>query len=309
MRVFVTGGTGLVGSRLAEQLRARSDVPVVLTRNRAGAAGKLPAGCEIVEGDPTVPGAWQDAVGTCEAVVNLAGENIFARRWSDAFKAKIHASRIDATQNTVAAIARAAVRPAVLVSASAIGYYGFHGDEELSEADGPGDDFLAQSCVEWEAAARAADPLGVRVAVVRIGIVLSTRGGALAQMLTPFKLGVGGPVGSGRQWMAWVHIDDLVGILLMAADDARVRGVVNATAPEPLPNKAFSRALGRALGRPSFFPTPVFMLRLMMGDVADVISHGQRVLPRRTIELGYRFRFPTIAAALADALNKGDKYN
>ena len=300
MRVFVTGGTGLVGSALVAELHQRSDCPVVLSRDRAAALTKLGAGVEIVEGDPASGGDWEQVIGTCEAVVNLAGENIFARRWSEEEKARIHDSRVQSTRRIVSAIARATKRPGVLVNASAVGYYGFHDDEELTETDGPGDDFLAQSCVDWEAAARELEPTGVRLVIVRIGVVLSTAGGALAQMLTPFKLGVGGPVGNGRQWMSWVHIDDLIGIILHAIDHEHVAGVINATAPEPVTNKQFSKALGRALGRPSFFRVPGFMLRVRFGQVAEVITRGQRVLPRRIVELGYQFRCPTIDTALAD---------
>lgn len=302
MRVFITGGTGLVGSRLVARLRERTDTAVVLTRSRPAAEAKFGPDVEIVEGDPTTAGGWQQAVATCQAVVNLAGENIFARRWNDQFKARIRDSRVEATERVVEAIARADAKPAVLVNASAIGYYGFHQDEEITEADGPGSDFLARSCVNWEAAARAVQTAGVRLVIVRIGVVLAREGGALAQMLTPFKLGVGGPVAGGRQWMAWVHIDDVVGIMLHAIGHSDVTGVLNATAPAPVTNKEFSRALGRALGRPSFFPVPKLMLRLRFGEVADVVASGQRVLPRRTQQAGYVYRFPEIDRALANLL-------
>lgn len=302
MRVFVTGGSGLIGSRLVAQLRARSDEPVVLTRNRDSAIAKLGSDVEAVVGDPTVNGPWQDVVGTCEAVVNLAGENIFARRWSADFKAKIRDSRVQGTRNVVEAIRRAPRKPRVLVNASAVGYYGPRGDEPVTEETPPGDDFLAESCVQWEAAARLLQPSDARLVIVRIGVVLSRDGGALAQMLTPFKLGVGGPVGNGRQWMSWIHHDDVVGIILHALDHADASGCVNAVAPEPVTNKQFSKALGRALGRPSFFPVPVFMLRLRFGQVAEVIATGQRALPKRIVELGYHFRFPVIDDALADVL-------
>ncbi|MBI3468406.1 MAG: TIGR01777 family protein [Planctomycetes bacterium] len=302
MRVFVTGGTGLVGSRLTARLCERSDSPVVLSRDAPAALAKLGTGVEIVEGDPATGGEWEQAIQTCDAVVNLAGENIFAHRWNEETKARIRDSRVQSTRRIVAAVGRATNRPRVLVKASAVGYYGFHDDEELTEADGPGEDFLARSCVEWEAAARELVPTGVRLVIVRIGVVLSTAGGALMQMLTPFKLGVGGPVGNGRQWMSWVHIDDLIGIILHALDHEHVSGVINGTAPEPVTNQQFSKALGRALGRPSFFRVPGFMLRLQFGQVAEIITSGQRVLPKRTVELGYQFRYPTIDAALVDLL-------
>ncbi len=304
MRVFVTGGTGLVGRRLVARMLERGDQPVVLSRNRDAAITTLGPDVEVVEGDPTVEGIWQQSVSTCPAVVNLAGENIFARRWNEDFKVAIRDSRVLATQHVVAAISRAESRPAVLVNASAIGFYGPHGDEELTEDSPPGNDFLANACVDWETAAREIATHGVRLVLVRIGIVLSAEGGALTQMLTPFKLGVGGPVGSGRQWMAWIHMEDLVGIILHSLDNPQVSGVINATAPEPSTNKEFSKALGRALGRPAVFPVPVFMLRLRFGQVAEVLAAGQRVIPKRTLESGYAFRFAKIDDALIDLLRR-----
>ena len=304
MRVFITGGTGLVGSRLVRTLLERNESPVVLSRNRSSAAAKFGADVEVVEGDPSVSGDWQSAVSACDAVVNLAGENIFARRWNDAFKARIQDSRVLATRNVVTAIARAEHRPSVLVNASAIGYYGPHDDEELAESAPVGNDFLATACVAWEAAAREIGSTGVRTLILRIGVVLSTEGGALVQMLTPFKLGVCGPAGSGRQWMAWIHIDDVVGLILFAIDDARVSGILNATAPEPVTNKVFSKALGRALHRPAFFPVPGFALRMRFGQVAEVVLAGQRVIPKRAQELGYAFRFAKIDDALGDLLRR-----
>jgi uncharacterized protein (TIGR01777 family) len=302
MRVFITGGTGLVGTRLVARLRERSDTPVVLSRNRAAAQAKLGANVEVIEGDPTSRGPWEHAIETCSAVVNLAGENIFARRWNDEFKAKIRDSRVEGTKNVVAAIAQAEKKPGVLVNASAVGYYGPHGDDELTEDSPPGNDFLAAACVEWEAAARAVEATRVRLVIARIGVVMSAEEGALAKMLTPFKLGVGGPVGNGRQWMAWVHLDDVVGIILHAIDHADVSGVINVMAPEPVTNREFSKSLGRALGRPAIFPVPVLMLRLRFGQVAEVIASGQRVLPKRALELGYQFQHSTIDGALADLL-------
>lgn len=301
MKVFVAGGTGLVGQRLVPALRKRGDEVVVLTRSAAKGKQAFPD-CTIAEGDPMQAGAWQDAVASCDAVVNLVGEGIFARRWNDDFKKLLRDSRELSTQNIVAALARqpktAAGQPKALVNASAIGYYGPHGDEELTETAPPGNDFLANLCVEWEKAALVGETHGLRVAIVRVGVVLAKQGGALAQMLTPFKLGVGGKVGSGQQWMAWIHIDDLVGILLLALDNASAKGPLNGTAPKPVINYDFTKALGRALGRPTIFPTPVFALRLLLGEVAEVITAGQRVIPKRPLDLGYSFQFPDIDSAL-----------
>ncbi len=308
MRVFITGGTGLIGGRLVEHLVQRGERPVVLSRDRARAAARfgpqVGPQVELVEGDPTADGDWTSSIEAANAVVHLAGENIFARRWNADFKALIHDSRVQSTRRIVAAIGRAATKPSVLVNASAIGFYGPSGDEELTEAAGAGSDFLAQSCTEWESAAREVESAGVRLVIVRVGVVLSTRAGALAKMLTPFKLGVGGPVGSGRQWMSWVHLDDIVGIIMHAIDHDHVRGVLNGTAPGAVTNKQFSKALGRALGRPAIFPVPVFMLRLRFGEVADVISTGQHVVPARTLEAGYQFRYPDIDGALGELLSR-----
>jgi uncharacterized protein (TIGR01777 family) len=196
----------------------------------------------------------------------------------------------------------AAGNPRVLVNASAIGYYGPHGDEELTEDSPPGDDFLARVCVDWEKAALAGERLGLRVAVIRIGVVLAKEGGALGPLLTPFRLGLGGRIGSGRQWMSWIHRDDLVGLFLLALDNASATGPINGTAPNPVTNAEFTRALGRVLRRPTILPTPAFALRLILGEVADVVTTGQRVLPQRALALGYQFRFTNLDAALTDLL-------
>lgn len=313
MRIFVTGGTGLVGSRLIRHLQARQDEVVLLSRRPAMAREQVGAKGRVVEGDPMHAGPWMDAVGECDAVIHLAGENVFGRRWNEAFKRLLFDSRVQSTANVVEALARsprtAAGTAKTLVNASAIGYYGPHGGEELTEESPPGHDFLAHLCVEWEKAARGAEAHGIRVAIVRIGVVLDKQGGALAKMLTPFRLGAGGPIGwtpwSGNQVMSWIHHEDLVGILLLGLDNTQASGPMNGTAPEPVSNRDFSKALGRALHRPAVLPTPPLALRIMLGEVADVIATGQRVLPKRALALGYRFRFPRIDAALADLLAVG----
>jgi uncharacterized protein (TIGR01777 family) len=306
MRVFVMGGTGLVGSRLIERLRQRQDEIVLLTRRPDAARQKFGETCTVVEGDPMKAGPWMDRAADCDGVINLVGEGIFGRRWSEDFKKLLRDSRVQSTEHVAQALAQNPRTPAgaarVLVNASAIGYYGPHADEELTEDSPPGDDTLARLCVEWEKAARTAEPAGVRVALVRVGVVLDKEGGALRQMLTPFKLFVGGPVGSGKQWVSWIHHQDLVGILLLALENAEARGPLNGTAPYPVTNREFSRSLGRALGRPSFLSTPRFALRLMLGEVADVVTTGQRVYPKRAQSLGYSFRFPDLDTALRDVL-------
>ena len=303
MRVFVAGGTGLIGVRLVSQLLDRGDQVVVLTRREAKARDKFGDRVEIAVGDPMEATAWMEKVDGCNAVVNLVGEGIFARRWNPAFKQLLRDSRIRSTRHVVEAIQRAGSKPACLVQGSAVGYYGFHEDEILTEDSPPGDDFLARLCVEWEATARPVEDAGVRLVLVRTGIVLDCGGGALAQMLMPFRLYLfGGKVGSGRQWVSWIHHADEVGLLLFAVDDERVGGPFNATAPEPVTNAVLAKAIGRAMRRPSFFPTPAFALRLTLGEVAELVTRGQRVLPKKALDLGYRFRFPDIDSALQDLL-------
>jgi uncharacterized protein (TIGR01777 family) len=299
MRVLVTGGTGLIGKRLVRRLEERGDHPVVLTRRPEAARDILRAGT-VVTGDPVQPGPWMDVVRECDAVINLAGEGIFNRRWSAAFKETLRTSRIRTTENVVAALSRAP-QGKVLVNSSAIGYYGYTGAEELSESSPPGTDFLAQLCVDWEKAAQAA-AAGIRTVLIRTGVVLDSEGGALRKMLTPFKLFVGGPIGSGKQYVSWIHHEDMTALLLFALDQAAASGPLNATAPHPVTNKELARAIGRTLHRPSFMPTPGFMLRVVLGPVAGLITKGQRVLPAKALSLGFRFKFPNLDDALRDIL-------
>lgn len=306
MKVFITGGTGLVGSRLVSRLKQRQHEVVLLSRRAGVAREKFGTTATVVEGDPMQAGAWMDSAANCDAVIHLAGENVFGKRWSEDFKKLLVDSRVKSTNNVVQALARnpksADGTAKVLVNASAIGYYGPHGDEELDENSPPGTDFLAKLCVEWEQAAQAATAQGIRVAMVRVGVVLDKSGGALGKMLLPFKMGMGGPVGSGKQWMSWIHNDDMAGLFALPLDNPAASGPINGVAPQPVTNKDFGKALGRALGRPSFMPTPAFGLRLMLGEVANVVTSGQRVLPRKAQQLGYQFQFAGIDGALADVL-------
>jgi uncharacterized protein len=308
MRVFVTGGTGLVGGVVVRRLRERGDAVVVLTRRPERAQQTWGREVSVVAGDPVQPGPWMDTIGECDAVVNLAGEGIFNHRWWTAFKQALRDSRVKSTENVVAALAKHPRRgdgsPKVLVNASAIGCYGPHCDEELDETAPAGGDFLAKLCIDWERAALAAEQHGIRVVLLRTGVVLAKEGGALPQMLTPFKMFVGGPVGSGRQVMSWIHIEDLVGEILFALDHAQMTGPMNGTAPQPVTNKEFSKALGRVLHRPSFMKMPGFMMRVMLGEVASVVTTGQRVLPRKALDAGYQFRFTEVDTALRDILKK-----
>jgi uncharacterized protein (TIGR01777 family) len=305
MRVFLAGCTGLIGSRLIRRLRQAGHTLNVLTRRPAFARERFGSDCNVVEGDPMQPGAWMDAVSPCDAVINLTGEGIFNRRWSESFKSLLRESRVKSTENIIQALARNPRAPGsqrALVNASAIGYYGPHGDEELTEDSPAGDDALARICVDWEAAAHSAEPLGIRVVIVRVGVVLDREGGALKQMLTPFKLFAGGPVGSGKQWVSWIHHEDIVGIFQLGLENPSALGPINGTAPSPVTNRDFSRALGRALHRPAFVPTPRFALRLGLGEVAEIVTKGQRVLPRKAAALGYSFRYTDVEAALRDTV-------
>ncbi len=315
MRVFITGGTGLIGQNLARGLLGRGDQAVVLSRD-ARLTRSLPSlrGAHIVEGDPVRPGAWTAELDGCDAVVHLAGHNLFARRWSAKVKARIRDSRVQSTRTLVSALAHLERRPALLISASATGYYGPRGDEPVTERDGPGTDFLARVCADWEAAAREAEALGPRVVLLRTGMVLDPAGGVLATLRPVFRWIPGGaaPLGSGahlfargRQWMSWIHREDLAGLIRFILDHEDAAGPINATAPHPLRNVDFSRLLARAWHRPFVrFGPPDLVLRLLLGEVSEVVTTGQRVLPESAVRLGYSFRFPTLETALANLLGR-----
>ncbi len=300
MRVTVTGATGLIGSRLVAALHARGDEVTVLTRDPGRAIERL-AGVNAVAWNPETGPAPAEALATCEGVVHLAGENV-AQRWTKDAKRRILASREVGTRNLVAGLAAADPRPRVLVSSSAVGYYGPHGDEQLDEQAPAGGDFLAGVVSAWEREADAAAALGIRVVKLRTGVVLDADGGALSKMLPPFKAGIGGPVAGGRQYTPWIHLDDVVGMLVAALDDERWSGAVNATAPEPVTNGELSKALGRALHRPAVAPIPALAIRALYGEMAEIVTKGQRVVPRRALELGYPFRHPELDEALESAL-------
>jgi len=297
MRVFVTGASGLIGRALSASLLASGHE--VLALSRRGAAAELAAGVRCVRGDPAVPGPWLDDLATCDACVNLAGESLAGGRWTVARKRDIRASRVDATRTLTRRIAEGG--PSVLVSGSAIGIYGDRGDEELDESSPPGGDFLAGVAREWEEAAAPA-ARRARVVLVRTGIVLARGGGALPKLAQPFRLYAGGPLGGGDFWQSWIHIDDEVGLLRLALEDARVSGPLVATAPGPVRNREFASALSRVLRRPSALPTPAFAIRAAIGEMADVVLASQRVLPRKALSLGYAFRWPALEPALRDLL-------
>ncbi len=299
MRVVVTGGTGFLGRALVAALAGRGDEAVVVTRDPSRA--ELPPGARGTGWD-----GLATAVDGANAVVNLAGETI-AQRWTAAAKARIVGSRAQAAERVGAALRAARSAPAVLVNASAVGFYGNRGDEELTEESPSGSGFLAETTLAWERAAREAVPDGVRLVLLRTGFVLGEDGGGLSKMLIPFRFGLGGPLGSGRQWVPWIHRDDLVALLLAALDDVRYEGPVNGTAPAPVPMKELAAGLGRVLRRPAFAPAPAFAIRAAMGEMAALVLDGQRALPRKALSLGFRFRFPDLELALRDLLapNRG----
>jgi uncharacterized protein len=302
MKVAVTGATGTIGHRLVSALRDRGDEVAVLTRNPEKAGQALGPGVETHRwADPESEPAPAEALAGVDAVVHLAGEPV-DQRWSDEAKKRIRESRELGTRNLVAAIKEAGPRLRTLVSASASGYYGPHGDEKVTENEGPGDDFLADVVVRWEREAAKAEDAGVRVAMLRTGIVLSAEGGALGRMLTPFKLGVGGPIAGGRQYMPWIHEDDVVGAYLFALDNDDVTGPVNLSAPEPVSNKEFSKALGKALHRPAFAPVPALAIKTLYGEMAIIVTTGVRMVPERLQELGYEFEHPDLGEALEAAV-------
>jgi uncharacterized protein len=301
MRVTVTGATGTIGRALTGELRERGDEVTALSRDTSRASAAL--GVEAQEWkDPKGERPPLESLRGRHAVVNLLGETI-AQRWSDDVKREIRDSRVLATRNLVETLAELAdgERPKVLVSQSATGWYGAHGDERLDESAPAGGDLLAQVTAEWEAEAVKARGLGLRVALTRTGVVLSKSGGALEKMLPFFKLGVGGPVAGGRQYVAWVHLDDVVGALLFALDSDRADGPLNVTAPEPVTNRELSRTLGRVLHRPAFAPVPGLAVKTLYGEMSEIVTTGQRAVPKRLTELGYAFRRPDLEDALRNA--------
>jgi uncharacterized protein (TIGR01777 family) len=304
MRVLITGATGTIGLALADALRARGDQVVALSRDPERGQRVLGDGAEVYGwADPTGEPPPAESLRGSDAVVHLLGEPI-AQRWSDDAKRRIRDSRIKSTQQLVQALSGLSdgERPSVLVSQSAVGYYGPRGDAPLDEQSSAGHDFLAEIVVAWERAAAAA-PSGMRVVYTRTGVVLSSSGGALAKMLPFFKLGIGGPVAGGKQYVPWIHLDDVIGGLICSMDEGGATGPVNLTAPRPVTNGELSSALGHVLGRPAVLPVPGLAVKLLYGEMAEIVTGGQRALPARLTELGYDFRHTEIEAALADVLS------
>jgi uncharacterized protein (TIGR01777 family) len=298
MKVAVTGSTGFVGSRLVERLLAENHQVVAFTRNVSSAEQVLPKSenLEIVAYRPKEAGDWQAKISGCNGVVNLAGEPIAENRWTPELKKTLLESRTLTTQNVVNAIAQASSKPTVLVNASAIGFYGTSETVSFDENSASGQDFLAEVCRAWEAEANKVKESGTRLVILRIGIVLEN-GGALGKMLPPFKMFAGGPIGSGKQWFSWIHREDLVSLIIKALT-SDMQGVYNATAPTPVRMAELTNTLGQVMNRPSWLPVPGFALEAMLGDGAIVVLEGQQVLPKRTLESGFEYAYPTVKQAL-----------
>jgi uncharacterized protein (TIGR01777 family) len=305
MKILVTGATGLIGRRLCQLLTGEGHEVVALSRAPQRIKGLAVA--EAHKWEPEAGPPPEQALNEVEAVAHLAGEPIAARRWSDEQKRRIRDSRVVSTRNIVNALRSTATKPRVLVSSSAVGFYGDRADELLIESSPPGTGFMSEVCVSWEQEAERAKLFGVRVIQVRTGVVLSGDGGALKKMLRPFKLGVGGPLGSGKQWFPWIHLEDIVGIFRHAIISSSLSDPVNGTAPELANNADFTKQLGRALSRPTFLAVPKFALRGLMGEMADVLLASQRVIPKAILDAGYKFQYPALAPALENLF--GEKGN
>ncbi|HWH77127.1 MAG TPA: TIGR01777 family oxidoreductase [Candidatus Binatus sp.] len=296
MKLVVTGATGFIGSALYPRLLDQGHTLCLFTR---GAPPDSSTGVKRwLHWTPGTLRDWEIAVDGADGIINLSGEPIAGKKWGHSQRRRIEKSRVDATHSLVQACARAKQKPKFLINASAVGYYGPHEDEVLTEADLPGEDFLSVICNNWEAEAKKAEPLGMRVVRLRTGIVLGPGGGALAKMVEPFKFFLGGTLGSGKQWMSWIHLEDEIRLILHIVDNPQASGAINATAPNPVQNKEFSQTLARVLRRPCFFSVPGFALKMTLGDMADMLLTGQRVVPAAAEKLGFEFHLPHLEEAL-----------
>ena len=299
MKIFITGGTGFIGQNLSRQLINDDNTVTVLTRSASKAKQVLGDSVKIVEGTPTVEGDWQNTIDGQDAIINLCGESILAKKWTPERKRLIVDSRIVSTNNLVAAIKKAKDKPRTLISASAIGIYGDGGSDELTEESSEGDTFGARLCHDWEEAANSASAFGVRVVNIRTGDVLG-KGGILKKMETPFKMYIGGPFGSGKQYTSWIHIDHHIGIIKMILKNDTIEGPINLISPNPVTSREFSKALGKALNRPSWLAVPKFTLDIMFGQGRELILESKKALPKRIQGFGYQFKFKDLDSALAD---------
>jgi uncharacterized protein len=300
MRVIIAGGSGLIGRALGIELSQHGYEVVVLSRSPEASPGNLPGSLRIVHWDGKSTRGWGDLVNEAKAIVNLAGASISGGRWTDAKKRLIVQSRVDAGNAVTQAVGNASSKPEVVVQASAVGYYGPHRDELLTEAAPVGSDFLARVCVQWEASSADVEKAGVRRVIVRTGVVLSNRGGALPLMALPYRLFVGGPIGTGRQWFPWISLADEVGAIRFLIENSSASGVYNFCAPNPLTNQEFGEVLGKVLHRPSYFPAPAFLFKLLFGEMSTILLDGQRQIPERLLNLGYSFQFQQAEQALKE---------
>jgi hypothetical protein len=304
MKIFVTGGTGFIGRHLTRRLSESGHEIFILSRSAVKVKESIPWAA-MIEGDPVKPGGWQQRAGECEAAINLAGSSIFTL-WTDAARKRILDSRVLTTRNLVDGFAVLGKKK-ILLNASAIGYYGSRVDDEILDEDSPpGAEFMSEVCVRWEDEAKRAVESGARVVLLRFGTVLGRAGGALSMMLSAFRYLLGSSMGSGRQWMPWIHLEDLCNIFLLLLNDGDMTGPVNCVAPNPVRNSEFARILAKTLGRPILLPAvPAFLLRTLLGEFANVVLRGQRVVPKRLMEAGFSFRFPTLQQALEDLIEPG----
>jgi hypothetical protein len=296
MNILITGGTGFIGGALSRELKGQGHSVVITTRRKNDSPEKI-----TWKPPALIP---SEVISRFDAVINLAGESIAAGRWTAERKQRIRSSRIDTTHSLVESMKNAGKKPRILISASAVGYYGPCGDETITEGHPPGSDFLSEVTKSWEKEALMAAELGIRVVIVRFGTVLEADGGALPQMVMPFRFFIGGPIGSGKQWFSWVHRDDLIGIIIHCLEHDSIKGPVNVVSPQPVTNREFSSALGRALRRPSWLPVPAFVLRLAMGELGSIVLTGQMVVPEKILKAGYQFKYPDIDRALKAIFSK-----
>src|SRR5258706_3344296 len=296
MKLVVTGATGFIGSALYPRLLEHGHTLSLLTGSmpRASSTGVK----RWLHWTPGTVRDWENAIDGADGIINLTGEPIAGKKWGHTQRRRIEKSRVDATHSLVQACARARQKPKFLINASAVGYYGPHADEIITEADPPGEDFLSQICRNWEEEAKKAEPLGLRVVRLRTGVVLGPGGGALTKIAEPFKFFLGGTLGSGKQWMSWIHLEDQIRLIMHLVDNPQAAGAINATSPNPVQNKEFGRTLGRVLHRPSFLSVPGFVLKMALGDMADMVLTGQRVMPAAAEKLGFEFHFPHLQEAL-----------
>jgi len=301
-KIIITGATGFIGKKLSNRLTKEGNRIIVFTRDKERAMSVLPNMAAYVTWNPTNISAWVDNVEGVDAIINLAGENLFAKRWSNEHKMQIKKSRLIITRTLVNAIHNVENKPSVFISASAIGFYGFTGEIEITEESKPGDDFLAGLTHAWELEAADVERVGVRRVNLRIGIVLDKDEGALAKMLMPFKLFVGGSLGNGKQWFSWIHVNDLVDLFLFALNNENINGIYNATAPNPVRMKEFAKLVGKAMHRPSIFPVPEIALKIVLGEGAKYITNGSKVLPLKTLAAGFKFKYENAEDALESLL-------